>query len=148
MKLSIFFLAWLVYLQPVSAQNPVTWEYNARKINNESYEISLVAMVQGKWHIYSQFTPGGGPVPTQIVFNKNPMIVINGPVKEAGKLHEKHEEVFDIQVKYYEGMVVFKQLVTMKKKVKTKISGTVEYMLCDDSQCLPPKKVSFSIELK
>ncbi len=135
-------------MQPVSAQNPVTWEYSARKINSESYEISLVAVVQGNWHIYSQFTPDGGPVPTQIVFHKNPMIVFNGPVKEIGKLHEKHEEVFDIQVKYYEGMVVFKQLVTLKKKVKTKISGIVEYMLCNDSQCLPPKRLSFSIELK
>lgn len=134
-------------LQIAAAQNPVKWEFKAKKIDGESYEVSLTAMIQGKWHIYSQLTPEGGPVPTQIVFSKNPLIVLNGTIKEVGNLHEKHEEVFGINVKYYDGKVVFKQIITVKKKVKTKLSGTVEYMVCDDKQCLPPKKEAFTISL-
>jgi hypothetical protein len=152
MKKVVLFITALWSLQIVAAQNPpapagqaVTWEFKAKKIDSEHYELSLTAVIQGKWHIYSQFTPEGGPVPTQIVFSKNPLIVLNGAAKEVGKLHEKYEEVFGINVKYYDGLVVFKQLITLKKKVKTKISGTVEYMVCDDTQCLPPKKEAFTI---
>lgn len=143
----IFFITTFYTLQIAAAQNPVHWEFKAKKIDSERYEVSLTAVIQGNWHIYSQFTSEGGPVPTQIIFLKNPLIVINGPIKEVGNLHEKHEEVFGINVKYYDGMVVFKQLITVTKKVKTKLSGTVEYMVCDETQCLPPKKEFFTISL-
>ncbi|NCU05441.1 MAG: hypothetical protein GXC73_15835 [Chitinophagaceae bacterium] len=129
------------------AQNPVRWEFQSKKISDKQYEISVAAMIQPGWHIYSQYTPEGGPVPTQLSFNNHPMIILNGSVKEAGNLQEKFEEVFDLKVKYYSGTVVFKQLVTLKKKVKTKITGAVTFMVCNDSQCLPPKKESFSISL-
>lgn len=147
MKKMFLFITALYILQTAAAQNPVQWEFKAKKIDSERYEVSLTAVIQGKWHIYSQFTPEGGPVPTQIIFSKNPLIVFNDAVKEVGKLHEKHEEVFGINVKYYDGKVEFKQMVTLKKKVKTKLSGTVSYMVCDDTQCLPPKKESFTISL-
>jgi hypothetical protein len=131
----------------VHAQSPVQWEFKAKKLEGQRYEVTLTANIKGSWHIYSQFTPDGGPLPTEIKFNRNPLLVMNGAVKEVGKLYEKHEEVFDINVKFYSGKVEFKQLVTLKSKVKTKISGTVSYMVCDDTQCLPPKKESFSIAL-
>lgn len=141
-------VALMLWFHLVSAQgNPVQWEFKAKKVSSENYEISIVAVIEGNWHIYSQFTPDGGPVATSINFNKNPLIAFNGHVKEIGKLQVKHEDVFDVQVKYFDGMVVFQQLISLKKKVKTKISGTVEYMVCDDKQCLPPKKVPFSISL-
>jgi hypothetical protein len=113
----------------------------------DRYEITLTAMIQGKWHLYSQSTPEGGPVPTKISFTNNPMLQLEGPVKEDGRLIEKMEEVFEMKVKYYEGMVVFRQIVQLKKKVKTKIAGTVRYMVCDDTQCLPPRVEGFGVSL-
>jgi hypothetical protein len=146
MKLIIWIFT-LFFAGVVNAQSPVQWEFKAKKLEGQRYEVTLTANVKGNWHIYSQFTPDGGPLPTEIKFNKNPLIVMNGAVKEIGKLYERYEEVFDVNVKFYNGRVEFKQLVRLKGKVKTKISGTVSYMVCDDTQCLPPKKESFSIAL-
>ncbi|TSA66050.1 MAG: hypothetical protein D4R41_00075, partial [Sediminibacterium sp.] len=50
-------------------------------------------------------------------------------------------------VLYYADQVQFVQTITVKGNIKTNISGSVNYMVCDDSQCLPPTTKSFDIKL-
>ncbi len=130
------------------AQNPVSWSFSAKKVADKTYEIRLISKVDHPWHIYSQTTPEGGPLPTKIVFGKNPLLNVQGEVKEVGKLVQKREEVFDLDVKYFEGQADFVQVIKLKSNVKTNISGTVEFMVCNDVQCLPPATVNFSIPLQ
>jgi thiol:disulfide interchange protein DsbD len=128
-------------------QNPVSWLFAAKKINSKTYEVTLTANVNNGWHIYSQFTPDGGPVPTAITFTKNPLLVLDGAVIETGKLEQKHEPLFGVDVKQFSGKVIFTQKVTLKAPVKTKLAGSIEFMLCNDRQCLPPAEKQFSIAL-
>lgn len=130
------------------AQNPVQWQFNVKKISEGVFACTAKATVNKPWHIYSQSTPEGGPIPTSITINKNPLIELQESTKELGKMNTKREEVFGVDVKYYDGSVEFVQVFKLKKKVKTNISGTVEYMVCNDSECLPPKKQSFSIAVE
>jgi thiol:disulfide interchange protein DsbD len=37
------------------------------------------------------------------------------------------------------------QLIKLKGSVKTNIAGKVEFMVCDDKQCLPPTTVDFKV---
>jgi thiol:disulfide interchange protein DsbD len=69
-------------------------------------------------------------------------------VKETGKLETHFEKLFDVEVKQYSDKVDFVQTVTVKGNVKTNVAGKVEYMLCNDKECLPPKEVNFSIALQ
>jgi hypothetical protein len=130
------------------AQNPVHWKFNAKKINDKMYEVHITATIEDPWSIYSQSTPGGGPLPTTILFAKNPLIVPRGNIKEVGTLKNKFEEVFDVDVLYYKNKVDFKQVVTVKNNVKTNLKGTVEFMACNEQQCLPPNTVNFSIPIQ
>ena len=129
-------------------QNPVKWSYSSKKIDATTYEVHLSATISGEWHLYSQTTPDGGPVATTITFAKNPLITIQGPAKEVGKLQQKHEPLFGVDVKQFGGKVDFVQIVKLKTPVKTNISGTIEFMVCDNTQCLPPSTQKFSIALK
>ena len=129
-------------------QQPVSWNFSARKLSATSYEIHLTATLKEGWHIYSQSTPDGGPVATNITFNKNPLVVIKGKPSEAGKMETKHESLFGVDVKQFANKVDFVQLVQLKAAVKTNVSGTIESMACNDTQCLPPIKQSFSISLQ
>jgi thiol:disulfide interchange protein DsbD len=131
-----------------SAQNPVSWKFSAKKKGDKVYEIHIAAKVDYPWHIYSQTTPEGGPVPTKITFSKNPLITNNGGIKEEGKVQTKHEEVFGVDVKYFDGAVDFVQVVKLKSNVKTNLTGSVQYMVCNDQQCLPPATVTFNILLQ
>jgi hypothetical protein len=53
-----------------------------------------------------------------------------------------------MNVIFFDGPVDFVQVVKMKIKPKTTISGKIEFMVCNDQQCLPPVEVPFSIPLQ
>lgn len=132
----------------VFAQDPVHWSFTAKKTGDGKYQLHLTATVDAPWHTYSQTTPDGGPLPTRVSFTKNPLIVLSGIVKEVGEMHQEHDKTFDVDVKSYSRKVDFVQEITLKAKAKTNISGEVEYMACNDVQCLPPKKIPFTIVLQ
>jgi len=127
-------------------KDPVKWTATKRK-NATGYEVVITAILPKPWHIYSQHTGEGGPVPTSFKFSKNPLLTFSGDVKEVGKLKEQYDKLFDTQVKYYGEKVDFVQNVKVRGNVKTNVSVTVEYMTCDDSQCLPPTKKTFNVSL-
>jgi len=129
-------------------QNPVSWSFTTKKTADMTYEIHMTATIAKGWHIYSQSTPDGGPAATAITFSKNPLLSLPGDVQEAGKLEEHHEPLFGVDVKQYSDKVDFLQVVKIKGNAKTVIKGSVEFMVCNNKACLPPKSVDFSISLK
>ena len=129
-------------------KNPVSWDYAAKKKKANTYEITLTATVEHPWHIYSQNTGKGGPVPTTVSFKTNPLVIKSGSVKEIGKLEKVFDKNFNTNVLFYSNQVQFVQTVKVKGNAKTNLSGMIEYMVCDDSQCLPPVKKSFELKLQ
>jgi thiol:disulfide interchange protein DsbD len=126
----------------------VKWEFTSKKIADKKYEIRLVATVQPGWHIYSQNQSADAIVlPTAIKFVNNPLVVLNGKPKEVGKLFDQFDKAINARSKYYSNKVEFVQTITLKSNVKTAIAGEVEFMVCDDRQCLPPDVAKFSIKL-
>lgn len=141
----------LILIVPTVASSqvkkPVKWAYSAKKLGDGKFEIHMTATIDKGWHLYSQTTPEDGAVPTQFTFTKNPLVTLTGEVKELGKLESHFEKLFGATVKQFSDKVDFVQVVTVKGNVKTNFSGKVDYMLCDDKQCLPPSSQQFSIPL-
>jgi thiol:disulfide interchange protein DsbD len=128
------------------SQKVVQWKYSSKKIADKTYEVHISASINDGWHIYSQFTPMDGPsLPTSFQFNKNPLITLAGNVKEMGTLVTKHEELFDVNLKYYRNKVDFVQVVKLKNNIKTNVTGTLEFMACTDERCLLPESITFSV---
>lgn len=129
-------------------ENPVNFDYKVKKTGTHLYEISIVAYVDAPWHIYSQYTPTDGPnLPTSITFTKHPLIALIGKPAEIGKLITKHEEVLDVNLKYFTGKVEFVQKIKLKGAIKTNLRGSIEYMVCTDGRCLSPTTVNFDVAL-
>jgi hypothetical protein len=149
MKKFAFVLMLVVITGHVFSQvkNPVKWSFASKKINETTYEVSMTATLDAAWHIYSQSTPEGGPSATLISFTKNPLVILDGEVKEVGKLEQKHEELFGVEVKQFSNKVIFVQSVKLKAKAKTSINGTIEFMTCNNRECLPPTIQKFSVAL-
>ena len=143
---AIFLLVSNILLAQI--QNPVNWTATAKKIADKTYEIHLTANINNGWHIYSQTTPDGGPVPTSISFTKNPLFQLQGTAKEVGKLEKHNEPLFGVDVKQFSNKVDFVQVVKLKANVKTSADVAVEFMVCNDKQCLPPATKKFSVALK
>jgi thiol:disulfide interchange protein DsbD len=139
MALPLFVLA--------QVKSPVKWATSSKLLAPGKYQLTITAVADKGWHIYSQNTPEGGPVPTAFSFGKNPLVTLEGKVKETGKLEKKHEELFGVDVLQYSGKVDFIQVVKTKPGVKTNVTGSVEFMLCNDKECLPPTTHTFTIAL-
>ena len=137
----------LSILLSAQMQSPVDWTFSTKKINATTYEIYLTANLEPGWHVYSQSTPDGGPIPTTISFSKNPLVSLNGKAKELGKLEQRFEELFGVDVKQFSDKVSFVQTIQLKGKVKTLLNGNVEFMTCNDQECMPPTTQKFSIAL-
>lgn len=128
--------------------SPVSWTFNSKKINDNTYEVQLVATIQQGWHLYSQNQPADAIAqPTSFNFNKNPLLIFEGSVKEVGKLEKYRDAKLDVSANQYSQKVVFVQKVKLKGKAKTNVSGKLEYQTCDDKKCLPPKTIPFSVAL-
>ena len=125
----------------------VQWSFSSKKVSENTYEIHMTATVNGDWHLYAQKVGVEGPVPTSFSFTKNPLLILDNKVKEVGNLVKKKEEVWDGVVSYYEDKVNFIQVVKLKGNVKTNLAGKIEFMVCNDSQCLPPSTVDFKVNI-
>ena len=141
----IFFISSLVNAQ----LNPVSWNFSVKKITDKTYEVHLNASMQSGWHLFSQTQPEDAiGIPTGISFNPNPLVTIVGKAKEIGKLEKFKDLKLGLSANQYSGAVNFVQTIKLKTKVKTNISGEVEYQTCDDKKCLPPKKIPFNLAVK
>jgi hypothetical protein len=128
-------------------ESPVIWSYSAKKIADKTYELHMTATIQGKWHLYSQ-EAGEGPEPTAFTFTANPLVKLDGKVKEDGKMEKSYDPNFKSTLKFYADKVDFVQKIKLKSAVSTVVKGTVLYMVCDDKKCLPPKEIPFSIKVE
>ncbi len=126
--------------------NPVTWVYTAKKIADKTYELHMTATIDGNWHLYAQ-DAGTGPEPTTFAFTKNPLISFDGKIIEVGKLEKSFDKNFNSVLKYYGKKVDFVQTVKVKSAIATVVKGTVNFMVCNDRQCLPPRDVPFTINV-
>jgi hypothetical protein len=143
-----FFTAFIFFVQSASAQieNPVNWTYTAKKISAKSYELHITATIADKWHIYAQ-NAGNGPEPTSFTFSKNPLVKLDGSVKELGKLETSYDPNFKSTLRFYSNKVDFVQKINLKSSASTVVKGIITYMVCNDKKCLPPKDVPFSIKV-
>jgi hypothetical protein len=144
---AIFLFLGIGSLAIADVKDPVSWTYTAKKKSANTYDIVITATLQNPWHIYSVTSPKGAGMPTNLLFKKNPLISLFGPIRENGKLQSEYSKDFDATVKYYAGKVEFIQTIVVRGKAKTNISGTIEYMVCNDDRCLPPASKTFAIKL-
>ena len=94
-KLSVtFFLLCITAVGFGQMLEPVKWSYHAEKTSTGKFAVYLTAVLDGAWHIYSQYTAKGGPTGVNIRFNPNPLISLNGKPKEIGQVKKNWEDLF------------------------------------------------------
>ena len=142
-----FLLLCCVLGMSAEIQKPVTWSFSSKQVSDTEFNLVLTANVDNNWHLYSQFIGEGGPVPTSFKFKPSPDYVLVGKASESPKPHKIFEKVFGMEVAFFEKKATFTQKVKLKVPA-AKISGSLEFMVCDDSQCLPPEDIDFSFDLK
>ena len=125
---------------------PVTWSYAAKRTSKTEATIFVKATIDEGWHLYSQNVKDGGPIKTTFTFPAAKTYTVVGKTIEP-KAVTRYEDTFKMDVSFFEKSVIFQQKVKLTGKTAI-VKGTVEFMTCDDKQCLPPEEVSFSVPVK
>lgn len=129
--------------------DPVRWTIAYRTITPITGEIHWTATIDHPWHIYAQVQPKEAvAVPTKFNVGKNPLAEFIGkPVEKGKKEIYRNKEVGIVQYQYGD-KVEFVQVIKLKAKLKTNLSGTITYQACNDELCLPVKTIPFSVKIE
>lgn len=134
-----FLLTCIVGVFTVSAQvgNPTRWSFSQKSLGNNEYELTLKAEIEPSWHIYSMYTPEGGPMATVLHFEQaGKGLELLGKATE-NKPHKKMDKVFGVEVWSFEKEYVITQKVKVADtKTLPVIKGTLEFQVCREGQCV------------
>jgi len=126
---------------------PVKWEFQTEKLSENEYQLKFIALVDDGWAIYSQDLPEGGPIPTSFEFDANgTFTLIDNVVESDENKVTKHDPVFDMTLSKFYKRAEFTQIVKLSSPNAT-ITGTLNFMTCDDKRCLPPNDVPFEFKI-
>lgn len=147
-KFFLYLLLTIVSLSTVQSQilDPVKWSTSVKKISETEYDLISKATIEGGWHLYSQVVPEGGPLPTVFTFEENNAYKTIGKVKE-GKGVTELDPVFDMIITFFSNTATFTQRVQLTENKGTTVKGEVEFMVCDDTRCLPPNYVDLIFKI-
>jgi thiol:disulfide interchange protein DsbD len=130
-----------------------TWAFGQEKIQwSFDYvafpsSIQISAKIDNGWHLYAlDLDPSIGPVPTQIVLEKNKLVKELQPFEASTIAKKSYDANFGAEVSFYErDFHAYKRILVKKPTI---VKGELTYMLCDDKRCLPPKTIPFEIAVK
>jgi thiol:disulfide interchange protein len=125
---------------------PVKWSFNKEKISDSEYNLIFKASIDEGWHLYSQFIEDGGPIPTSFSFTESPDYQLIETTIEP-KSEEEWDPNFEMTLKYFSGEVTFVQAIKVLNSEALTVEGSLEFMACDNSQCLPPEIQEFKINV-
>lgn len=154
MKKSLLLLPLLLVFNALlgQVQTPVTWSFESKHVNNNTFDLVFKANIEKGWKTYSPFQSYGeddiAPVPIGIYFDEGDHFRTVGKLQESGNRKEAKEPLFDnLVVAYFTGYATFTQRVEVKDFSKP-ITGYAESMACDDEKCLPPSGKDFDYKLQ
>ena len=149
MKHSRFlFLGFLMFIgYALSAQilEPVKWSFSSKKLTDHTYELRFKASIDNRWHLYSQDIPMAPPA-TTFHFMKSNDYQRMDTVMEIGNVIQEFDKNFNMELKYYADSALFVQKLKLNGD-GAKVKGSLNFMCCDDTQCLPPQDIDFNFDL-
>ena len=120
--------------------DPVKFVSELKLLGNSDAEIVFKGTIDNGWHVYSTDLGQEGPI--EATFNEVKMEGVEkvGKLTPKGKEIKKFDELFGMELKYFENSVTFVQKVKFTKPEYV-IDCFLEYGACNDHSCMPPTQV-------
>jgi thiol:disulfide interchange protein DsbD len=132
-KIFLILFAFIAILNATAQiKEPVKWTSKVEKLSNNEFNLILNGKIEKDWHVYSQFTPDGGPLPLVLNFKET-----KGNYELVGKAKEspykkQFNEVFEVDEYYFANTVTITQKVKITNPKARKINLNIEYQVCKE----------------
>ena len=134
MKKIVFLLVAFFAFVTANSQvlDPVKWKSKTEKISETEYNLILEATIDSGWHLYSQFTPDGGPIPLSFAFAPAKGVYeLIGKTKES-TYKKQFNDVFGVDEFFFEKKAKFTQKVTISSVEGATIKAEIDYQVCKE----------------
>jgi thiol:disulfide interchange protein DsbD len=124
-------------------ENPAEFKTSFRLVSDKEAEISFVGKIESGWHIYSTGLPEDGPTSATFHVDKISGLTPKGKLQTRGKEIDAYDDMFGMNLRYFEHEVTFVQTFTVTEKTYS-VKGYLEYGACSEQSCMPPAAVNFN----
>jgi len=125
--------------------DPAKWTTKIEKKSKNTYLLTFNAVIEKDWHMYSQFTPDGGPLALEVIFkNQKGNFTLVGKAKES-KTTTTFNDVFGVNETYFHDKAQIQQQVTITNPKLTTIEVDLNYQVCKEACINLEKKFTFTI---
>ena len=144
-KIVLVFAILFSFLGYSQILNPVKWKTKVVQKSATEFELVMDATIENEWHMYSQFTPENGPLPTVFDYkNAKENYNLVGKTKESA-YKKVYNDIFEVDEYYFAKTAQFKQLVKVTSAKLKEIKVYVEYQVCKE-QCIQ-QDATFTFQL-
>lgn len=126
-------------------KHPVQWSFELNKIEAGLLDVVFTANIASPWYLYDINLPEGGPVSTAVHYDKLEGCSLEGALRNISKPKPYYEAVFEMNLRKHEETAVFAQRIRISNPDAFLIEGYVEFMACNNENCLPPEQVEFKL---
>jgi thiol:disulfide interchange protein DsbD len=114
---------------------PVQWSSSVKSLGDSQYEIIFKATIEQDWHIYDMGPyEVGGPMATSFTCEDLKGAEFVGNAKPSKEAVRQFNDIYEMEIGYYEGEVTFTQQVKAESAVTLDV--TVDWMACNESNCI------------
>ena len=138
--LSILMLCSTIFAM-AQMMDPVKISSELKMLKGAEAEIIFSATIDAGWHLYSTDLGNDGPTSATLIVNKMDGAELVGKLKPVGKEVEKFDNMFGMNLRYFEGSGKFVQKIKFTKP-NYDIDCYLEYGACNDEMCMPPSQAS------
>ena len=136
--LSLFCVALTLHAQ---MYEPIKCETSWEVVSDGVAELRIAATIDAGWHLYSTELEDG-PTAATLVVETIEGARLDGKLGFEGKEIAKYDDMFGMDVRYFENKVTFVQRFVLENEDYA-VQGYFQYGACDDQSCLPPTNVEF-----
>ncbi|MDP5201058.1 cytochrome c biogenesis protein CcdA [Flavobacterium sp. DG2-3] len=123
---------------------PVKWTSKIEKKGNNAILI-FDGTIEKDWHMYSQFTPDGGPLALEITFkNQKGNYELVGKAKE-GKTRTAFNDVFGVDETFFEGKAHIEQEIKIINPNLKTVDVDFDFQVCKEVCINSSKKFSIAV---
>lgn len=144
-KIIIFFLFFAFAKGNAQILEPVKWTSKIEKKSGNNAVLIFDGTIEKDWHMYSQFTPDGGPLALEIAFkNQKGNYTLVGKAKE-GKTRTAFNDVFGVNETFFEGKAHIEQEITIINPNLKTVDVEFDFQVCKEVCINSNKKFSIAI---
>lgn len=125
----------------LAAVAQVNFSVSYKRVSPTEIDVIFSGTADKGWHVYGTSIPDGGPNPAIFGVDKIQGAKLKGSLKGGAGLKKAYDDMFGMEISFYELKAVFTQRVELTAK-DYNLEGYLQFSACNDENCLPPTDVA------